>query len=120
MAAPGEVLGKAKLVKSVPIAVGQTTLSNFFQGANIKSKSTHPKGEHDAEGQGLKPGTKFFDESEVRRDQANSRGDIRDQIEALTTVSSSKPKEIERPEEDTGIGSAVKRVLGSEPKSVES
>ena len=61
-----------------------------------------------------------MDESGLKRDQANSRGDKRDQREALTTVSSSKPKEIERPEEDTGIGSAVKRVLGSDPRGVES
>ena len=75
MAAPGEVLDQAKLVRSVPIAVGQTSISNFFQGTKIKSKLTHPKGEHDAEGQGLKPGRKFFDENGVKKDQANSRGD---------------------------------------------
>ena len=120
MAVPGKVLDQARLVSSVPIAVGQTSISNFFQGTQIKSKITHPKGEHGAEGQGLKHGEKSLDESGVKKDQANSRGDKRDQREALTTVSNSKPKELERPEEDTIIGSAVKRVLGSDPRGVES
>ena len=59
---------------------------------------------------------KLIPESEVKNRSANSRGDIGNQEEALTTVSNPKSKGIERPEEDTRIGSTVKRVLGSEQK----
>ena len=119
MAAPGKVLGQARLVEIVPIAVERATIPSFFQGAKSNENSTHPKGEHDARGQGLKSGKNQVQESEVRASQANSRGDKRNLGEGLTTVLNLTSEGIDRPEEDTNV-ICSQESTGHRSKGVES